>query len=169
MLGVSNLFHSILCSWRCISSDRSRRTPYKEAYLLSITPCLLTFKMSQLSTISLASSTIGFISFAFTFFTFLRVFWETILTLLSAPKQMKGYLDNLRLEIHNERAYFESALRRTKSRSRSVKKYHVDGVKKYHEDEQPLRTLNSVSDRSFGINLSQSEQYVKLQDIPKEH
>lgn len=86
--------------------------------------------------ISLASSTVGFISFAFTFFTFLRVFWETILTLWSAPKQLRAYLDNLRLEIHNERAYFRSALRRTRSRSRDVKKYH--------EDLGPLRILNST-------------------------
>ncbi len=95
--------------------------------------------MSSLPTISLASSTVGFISFAFTFFTFLRVFWETILTLWSAPKQMRAYMDNLRLEIHNERAYFKSALRRTRSRSRSVKKYH--------EDIGPLKILNSTVKR----------------------
>lgn len=101
--------------------------------------------MSELSAISLASTTVGFIGFAFTIFTFLRVFWETILTLLSAPKQMRGYLDNLRLEVHNERAYFKSALRRTRSRSRSVKKYH--------EDVQPLRILDSVSDNPYGVIL----------------
>jgi len=95
--------------------------------------------MSSLPTISLASSTVGFISFAFTFFTFLRVFWETILTLWSAPKQMRAYMDNLRLEVHNERAYFKSALRRTRSRSRSVKKYH--------EDIGPLKILNSTVKR----------------------
>lgn len=48
-------------------------------------------------------------------------------------------MDNLRLEIHNERAYFKSALRRTKSRSRSIKKYH--------EDVQPLRVLNATIKR----------------------
>jgi len=101
--------------------------------------------MSELSAISLASTTVGLIGFAFTIFTFLKVFWETILTLLSAPKQMRGYLDNLRLEVHNERAYFKSALRRTRSRSRSVKKYH--------EDVQPLRILDSVSDNSYGVIL----------------
>ena len=58
------------------------------------------------------------------------------MTLWSAPKQMVGYLDNLRLEIHNERAYFKSALRRTKSRSRSVKRYH--------EDIGPLKILNGT-------------------------
>ena len=90
---------------------------------------------TKLAPISYASSIVGFTSFAFTFFTFVRVFWETILTLWSAPKQMMAYLDNLRIEIHNERAYFKSALRRTKSRSRSVKKYH--------EDITPLKILNA--------------------------
>ena len=91
---------------------------------------------TKLAPISYASSIVGFTSFAFTFFTFVRVFWETILTLWSAPKQMMGYLDNLRIEIHNERAYFRSALRRTRSRSRSVKKYH--------EDVAPLKILNAT-------------------------
>ena len=91
--------------------------------------------MATLAPISYASSIVGFTSFAFTFFTFVRVFWETILTLWSAPKEMRGYMDNLRLEVHNERTYFKSALRRTRSRSRSVKKYH--------EDVGPLRVLNA--------------------------
>ena len=88
---------------------------------------------SKLAPISYGSSIVGFTSFAFTFFTFVRVFWETILTLWSAPKQMVGYLDQLRIEIHNERAYFKSALRRTKSRSRSVRRFH--------EDVTPLKNL----------------------------
>ena len=91
--------------------------------------------MATLAPISYASSIVGFTSFAFTFFTFVRVFWETILTLWSAPKEMRGYMDNLRLEIRNERTYFKSALRRTRSRSRSTKKYH--------EDVGPLRILNA--------------------------
>ena len=90
---------------------------------------------ATLAPISYASSIVGFTSFTFTFFTFVRVFWETILTLWSAPSQMRAYMDNLRLEIHNERAYFKSALRRTKSRSRSLRKYH--------EDVGPLRILNA--------------------------
>lgn len=91
---------------------------------------------TKLAPLSYASSIVGFTSFAFTFFTFVRVFWETILTLWSAPKQMEGYLDNLRIEIHNERAYFKSALRRTRSRSGSVKKYH--------EDVTPLKILSGT-------------------------
>ena len=127
--------------------------------------------MSSLPTISLASSTVGFISFAFTFFTFLRVFWETILTLWSAPKQMKGYLDNLRLEIRSERAYFKSALRRTKSRSRSLRKYH--------EDVGPLKVLNSTVRRIhrefnrlespfLAESLEKSEKDIERSDVSDE-
>lgn len=92
--------------------------------------------MSPIDEIGLASNLIGFVSFAFTFFTFLRVFWETILSLYSAPKQMTGYLDNLRVEIHNERSYFRSALRVTRCRSKSGKEYH--------EDVEPLEVLDFV-------------------------
>lgn len=104
---------------------------------------------SKLAPISYASTIVGFTSFAFTFFTFVKVFWETILTLWSAPKQMVGYMDQLRIEIHNERAYFKSALRRTKSRSRSVKRYH--------EDVAPLKILNSSVRRIH-------RQFIKMEE-----
>ena len=91
-------------------------------------------KMVQgLAPISYASTIVGFTSFAFTFFTFVRVFWETILTLWSAPKELERLLDNLRLELHEERAYFKSMLRRQRSRSKGMKT---------HVDTGPLRLLN---------------------------
>ena len=99
--------------------------------------------------ISYASSIIGFTSFAFTFFTFVRVFWEIILTLWSAPSQMRAYMDNLRLEIHNESQYFKSALHRTQSRSRSVEEHH--------EDVGPLRVLNNTVRRIH-------RQFVRLEE-----
>ncbi len=88
--------------------------------------------------LSYASIVVGFISFAFTFFTFVRVFWETILTLWSAPKELERVVDNLRLELHEERAYLKSMIRRSKSRSRG---------RKLHAELGPLRLLNdSVRD-----------------------
>lgn len=109
---------------------------------------------SKLAPISYGSSIVGFTSFAFTFFTFVRVFWETILTLWSAPKQVVGYLDQLRIEIHNERAYFKSALRRTRSRSRSVKRYH--------EDIAPLKTLNSSVRRIHRAFIRLEEPFLNV-------
>ena len=109
---------------------------------------------TKLAPISYASSIVGFTSFAFTFFTFVRVFWETILTLWFAPKQMMAILDNLRIEIHNERAYFRSALRRTKSRSRSVKKYH--------EDVAPLKILNATVKRIHREFIRLEEPFLNI-------
>lgn len=86
-----------------------------------------------LPTISYASSIVGFTSFTFTFFTFLGVFRETLLTLWAAPKEARTHLDNLRSELHGERAYFKSMLRRSRSRSKTAKT---------HADLGPLRLLN---------------------------
>lgn len=83
--------------------------------------------------LSYASIVVGFTGFAFTFFTFVRVFWEALGTLWSAPKEMERLLDNLRLELHGERAYFRSVLRRQRSRSKSMKS---------HVDLEPIRLLN---------------------------
>ena len=89
---------------------------------------------ASVAPISYASSIVGFLSFAFTFFTFVRVFWETILTLWSAPKQIHGYMDNLRVEIHNERLYFKTALKRSRSKSKDNRKIR--------DTVEPLRVLN---------------------------
>ena len=92
----------------------------------------------NLAPLSYASIIVGFISFAFTFFTFVRVFWETILTLWSAPNELERVLDNLRLELHEERAYLKSMIRRSKSRSRG---------RKLHVELGPLRLLlDSIRD-----------------------
>ena len=92
----------------------------------------------NLAPLSYASIIVGFTSFAFTFFTFVRVFWETILTLWLAPKELERVLDNLRLELHEEQAYLKSMIRRSKSRSRG---------RKLHAELGALRLLNhSVRD-----------------------
>ena len=69
--------------------------------------------------ISYASIIVGFISFAFTVFTFLRVFWESIQTIWSAPKEVRQLLDNLRTELYGERAYFKNAIKQARSKSRN--------------------------------------------------
>ncbi|KAL9024012.1 MAG: hypothetical protein Q9196_006828, partial [Gyalolechia fulgens] len=74
---------------------------------------------SEVSPISYASTIIGFLSFAFTVFTFLRVFWESIQTIWSAPKEIRQLLDNLRTELYGERAYFKNAIKQARSKSRN--------------------------------------------------
>lgn len=81
-----------------------------------------------------ASSIVGFVSFAFTFFTFLRVFWESIVTMWAASREMRVYLDNLRSELYGERDYFKAAMRSSKSKSK--------GPSRSHHDVGPLKLLN---------------------------
>ncbi len=89
--------------------------------------------------ISYASSIIGFISFTFTFFTLLNVFWASLGTIFSAGKQVHRSFDNLRAELRGEREYFKRALKQSRSRSR--------GDARMHSDDAPLRLLNdSVKD-----------------------
>ena len=85
-------------------------------------------------TLTIASAIVGFISFAFTFFTFLRVFWESILTMWNAPKEMKSSMDNLRTELYGERAYFKNALKQAKSKSKASSRIA--------QEIQPLSILN---------------------------
>ncbi|KAL8704630.1 MAG: hypothetical protein Q9201_002216 [Fulgogasparrea decipioides] len=69
--------------------------------------------------ISYASVIVGFTSFAFTVFTFLRVFWDSMQTMWSAPKEIRYLLDNLRTELDGERAYFKNAIKEARSKNRN--------------------------------------------------
>ncbi|KAI9705104.1 MAG: hypothetical protein M1836_006887 [Candelina mexicana] len=82
---------------------------------------------SSLAPISYASSIVGFISFAFTFTTFLNVFWEGFSTVASAPAQVRDYLSLLRQELYEERDH----LRRHRRR--------------YHHDDEVLRADGDIS------------------------
>ena len=52
----------------------------------------------------LTSGIIGFVSFAFTLGTFIRVLWSNFSTLGEAPHEVHTYLTNLRTELLEERA-----------------------------------------------------------------
>lgn len=73
---------------------------------------------SGIPPISFASIIVGFLGFAFTFFTFVRVFWDSIMTMSSAPKELRQLLDNLRTELYGERAYFKDAIKQARSKDR---------------------------------------------------
>ncbi|MCJ1374933.1 hypothetical protein MMC20_006166 [Loxospora ochrophaea] len=53
--------------------------------------------------LSFASTVIGFASFAFTVLTLVRVSWEALQSIWSAPKQVREYMDNLRQELEEIR------------------------------------------------------------------
>lgn len=58
----------------------------------------------QTGPVFFAGTIIGFISFAFTVATWLRVFWENINTIFAAETEIHAYLSNLRIELYEERA-----------------------------------------------------------------
>ncbi|MCJ1294117.1 hypothetical protein MMC34_005674 [Xylographa carneopallida] len=68
------------------------------------------------SNISTASSIVGFVSFAFTFFTFIRVTEGAIMTVFSAPTEAKDYFGNLRQELWELREDLRKASRRNRPR-----------------------------------------------------
>ena len=84
--------------------------------------------------ISIASIIVGFISFAFTFFTFLNVFWESIMTMWAAPREIRGTLDNLRSELYGERDHFKEALRSSKSKKSATRSHADTGALKLLND-----------------------------------
>ncbi|KAF4556075.1 Hypothetical protein D9617_1g079500 [Elsinoe fawcettii] len=71
---------------------------------------------AQLAPISLGSSVVGFISFAFTFATFLRVFWENLTTIFKAGRESKNILTTLRIELEEERSSLREIKRHQRSR-----------------------------------------------------
>lgn len=54
----------------------------------------------------------------------------------AAPREMRGYLDNLRSELYGERDYFKAAMRSSKSKGKSVSRSH--------HDAGPLKLLNDL-------------------------
>ncbi|OAG00850.1 uncharacterized protein CC84DRAFT_1053813, partial [Paraphaeosphaeria sporulosa] len=78
----------------------------------------VTVSHTTLAPVSLASTLIGFISFAFTLATFLKVFWQSIITLKAAPDEITDYLSNLKQALLEERRHLRKVRRRARKRSR---------------------------------------------------
>lgn len=66
---------------------------------------------TELSPLSLISTTIGFVSFAFTVATFLRVSWENLQTIAAARTQIPDFLGNLKQGLYEERAHLRKVRR----------------------------------------------------------
>ena len=75
--------------------------------------------MSSLPTISLASSVIGFISFAISLLTLIRVIWGNLSTLMDAPTQVHYSFANLKQAIFEERSAVHRAARLSARRRES--------------------------------------------------
>ena len=82
-----------------------------ESLPFSITISLFQRSMSSQASLSLASTVVGFISFAFTFLTLLRVTWTNLQALGEAPSEIKYAFANLRSALHEEREHLRHTAR----------------------------------------------------------
>lgn len=93
----------------------------------------ITVSHTNYAPISLVSTLIGFVSFAFTLGTFIKVFWSNLGTFVAAPHEINDYLSSLKQGLLEERRH----LRRERRRLRSVKRdqSHGPGARSRSDDE----------------------------------
>ncbi|KAF2622943.1 hypothetical protein BU25DRAFT_351066 [Macroventuria anomochaeta] len=76
----------------------------------------ITISHTLFSPLSMVSTTIGFVSFAFTLGTFFKVFWSNLGTFGAAPQEIQDYLSSLKQGLLQERRH----LRRVRQRLKSI-------------------------------------------------
>ncbi|KAK0278850.1 hypothetical protein LTR35_009115 [Friedmanniomyces endolithicus] len=97
---------------------------------------------TALSPLSLLSILIGFISFAFTVATFLRVLWANFMTLGEAQHEVHSYLTNLRTELLEEQASLKVMKKNCRRHHRMLERGSVRRVDSGVElDEVTLKTM----------------------------
>jgi hypothetical protein len=93
----------------------------------------ITISHTNYAPISLVSTLIGFVSFAFTLGTFFKVFWSNMGTFIAAPQEINDYLSNLKQGLLEERRHLRRAKRRLKSTKRDQS--HGPSVRSPSEDD----------------------------------
>lgn len=86
--------------------------------------------MAPLPPISIASVSIGFISFAFTLAIWLHAFWDAFLTVGAAPHQLRDSFSTLRQSLYEEREYLKRKKRRregTVERDSKMRMFYNEG------------------------------------------
>lgn len=96
---------------------------------------------STLAPVSFAGTIIGFISFAFTIATFLRVFWENLMTLYSAPSEAHEFLTNLRVELYEEKASLRALRRHHRMRAMGGPRLADRASRDAELNEAAIRTM----------------------------
>jgi len=102
---------------------------------------------TALNPLSLTSTIIGFVSFAFTLATFLRLVWTNIMTLSEAPHDVHAYLTNLRTELLEEKANIRLMRKNCRRHHRLIQKggrgaYRLDSGAEL--DDVTLRTMSDA-------------------------
>lgn len=99
---------------------------------------------ATLSPISLASTILGFISFALTLATFFRVFWENLQTFFNAERESRNILVTLRIELAEETESLREIRRHQRGRDGS---HGVDVLSGPVLDDLTLRNMMSSAKR----------------------
>lgn len=97
----------------------------------------------SLPAISVASITIGFISFAFTLAIWLHSFWDWFQTLSDAPTQVQDHLSTLRQGLYEERAHLKRIRGRGIAGTRSGRA-RGSGGQDIYADGGPLKVINDA-------------------------
>ncbi|KAF9692119.1 hypothetical protein EKO04_009813 [Ascochyta lentis] len=92
----------------------------------------ITISHTAFSPLSMVSSTIGFVSFAFTLGTFFKVFWSNLGTFGAAPHEIPDYLSSLKQGLLEERRHLRRVRKRLKSLRRD--KSHGPGARSGSDD-----------------------------------
>lgn len=113
----------------------------------------ITISHTLFSPLSMVSTMIGFVSFAFTLGTFVKVFWSNLGTFGAAPQEIQDYLSSLKQGLLEERRH----LRRARKRLRSIHrdKSHEPGAKSGSDDPESQhgykrRSRGRKSGRRYG-------------------
>lgn len=83
----------------------------------------ITVSHTNYAPISLISASIGFVSFAFTLGTFLKLFWANLGTFASAPQEINDFLSTLKQGLLEQRRH----LRRSRRRLKNIKRDRSHG------------------------------------------
>lgn len=97
---------------------------------------------SRTSPLSLVSTVIGFVSFAFTVATFLRIIWVNLETVTEAPHEVHGYLTNLRTEILEEEASIRTMRKQAKKYHRMMRRDEAHPPIGMELDQVTLKTMS---------------------------
>jgi hypothetical protein len=108
----------------------------------------ITISHTNFAPISLVSTLIGFVSFAFTLGTFVKVFWSNLGTFAAAPHEINDYLSGLKQGLLEERRH----LRRSRRRLKSIKRdqSHGPGGRSGSDDDYARGFSNSGKRRHSG-------------------
>jgi hypothetical protein len=134
-----------------VPHPRARITSERNTIPVSNQPKMgVTLSHTAISPLSMTSTIIGLVSFAFTIATFVNVFWSSLQTIRAAPSEIRDYLSNLKQELLEERRHLRKVGRRMKSDRRGRSGSDPGGGKRRHSGGRAYFERDEQAERSRG-------------------